>query len=395
MSQLQINLFGEFTLTWGENRISDRDNRSRKVWMLLAYLICHRNRVIPQSKLIEQLWGEEPASDNPENTLKVTLHRTRNLLDKLWPGAGHDLILRKGAGYCWNTEIPTEVDSDRFEMLCSRKDALPVEDALEALGLYRGEFLGKLSSGAWVIPVATHYHNLYISTLLSVVPVLARQGRHSEIVTVCSNAIPMEPYHEELHCHLMTAMLALGDQAGVAAVYENLRTRLFHDFGITPGEETRALYKKANQLQQDKSVPIETVLEHLLEQDPEAGALLCDFDCFRVLCHVEARAMIRSGNATHVALLSISGERDKSLSKRSLDRAMENLGEQIRTNLRRGDAFSKCSPSQYVIMLPRANYENSCVVCRRVISAFYRRYPHSPTQIHFMVRPLTPQGMEV
>jgi len=104
--------------------------------------------------------------------------------------------------------------------------------------------------------------------------------------------------------------------------------------------------------------------------------------------------MLRSGSATHVALLSVTGEGEKTLSKRSLDKAMENLGEQIRLNLRRGDVFAKCSSSQYVIMLPQANYENSCVVCRRLEAAFFRRYPHSPVRIHHMVRPLTASAPE-
>jgi len=47
-----------------------------------------------------------------------------------------------------------------------------------------------------------------------------------------------------------------------------------------------------------------------------------------------------------------------------------------------------------VIMLPQANYENSCVVCRRLEAAFFRRYPHSPVRIHHMVRPLTASAPE-
>ncbi len=390
--QLQIRTFGEFSLRAGEKQISDRDNRSRKVWSLLAYLLCRRERVVSQSELIEQIWGNDPSSDNPENALKVTLHRARSMLDKLWAGAGHDLILRRSGGYAWNREIPVWLDAEEFEALCEKQAGLP--EMLEAMELYRGEFLGKLSSGAWVIPISTHYHNLYIRSLLAVLSMLAELGENQKIVELCRCAIPVEPYNEEISCALMTALLALGDQTGAAGVYERLRERLFHDFGITPSEKARGLYRKASQAGLDKTMPIETVLEHLLERDPEAGALPCDFDCFQVLCIAEARAMVRSGDATHVALLSVSGEGERVLSRRSLDRGMEALGEQIRLNLRRGDAFSKCSASQYVIMLPRANYENSCVVCRRVIGAFTRRYPHMPIQIHFLVRPLTPMSPE-
>ena len=100
--------------------------------------------------------------------------------------------------------------------------------------------------------------------------------------------------------------------------------------------------------------------------------------------------MERSGNATHIALLSVSSGTDKPLTKRSMDRIMEQLGEGLRTNLRRGDTISRCSVSQYIIMLPKANYENSCMVCRRIITAFTRSHPHISAKINFMVQPLTP-----
>lgn len=69
-------------------------------------------------------------------------------------------------------------------------------------------------------------------------------------------------------------------------------------------------------------------------------------------------------------------------------KAMEQLGEEIRTGLRLGDSFSRCSLSQYIVLLPHANYENSCMACRRVIGAFSRKHPHSPAVIHFIVQPL-------
>ena len=69
---------------------------------------------------------------------------------------------------------------------------------------------------------------------------------------------------------------------------------------------------------------------------------------------------------------------------------MEQLGQVLRTNLRRGDTISRCSVSQYIIMLPKANYENSCMVCDRLVRAFFRQYPHSPADIHYSVQPLEP-----
>lgn len=43
---LQIQVLGKFTLRYGETVISDEDDRSRKVWAVLAYLIYHREKII-------------------------------------------------------------------------------------------------------------------------------------------------------------------------------------------------------------------------------------------------------------------------------------------------------------------------------------------------------------
>lgn len=392
MEPIQIRMLGEFTLCAGQNQVSDRDNRTKKVWSLLSYLLCHRDRVVTQKRLIELLWGEEPASNNPENALRITFHRARGLLDGLWQGAGRELILYKDGGYIWNPEIPVSLDCDRFEKLCqtapaSREQLL--RDRLAALELYQGDFLQKQSSEVWVIPVCTHFHNLYVQTVLETAQLLSEQGRHAEAADICRKAVVSEPYHEQLHQVLMKELAAKGDHKAAAEVYETLSKRLFDDFGIRPNEQTRRAYREAVHTPGETVLPLEAVLEHLQEQDPEPGALQCDYDYFKVLCHVQSRDMERSGNAAHVVLLSVSSQTDVPLTKRSLHRIMEQLGEQIRISLRRGDTFARCSVSQYIIMLPKANYENSCMVCRRVIGAFQRAHPHVSAKIQYMVQPLT------
>jgi len=386
-------MLGEFSLHAGDAFISDAGNRSKKVWSLLAYLICNRDRAISQQKLISLLWGDEPDSDNPENALRITLHRLRAQLDQLWPGAGRDLIVRRDGGYAWNSSIPMELDCTRFEALC--QSAAPDEETrlqnlLDALALYQGEFLPRQSSEMWVVPIGTHFHNLNLQATLEAAKLLSQRNRHEEAVRICRAAVSSEPYHELLHQILMEQLAAAGDPKGAAAVYETLSKRLFDDFGIRPNEKTREVYRTAAHSPGDRALPMEEVLQHLQEPDGNTGAMQCDYDYFKVLCFAESRAMERSGNATHIALLSLSSGTGKPLTKRSMDRIMDQLGQQLRGNLRRGDTISRCSVSQYIIMLPKANYENSCMVCRRVTTAFYKAHPHVTAKINYMVQPLTP-----
>lgn len=208
METIRIRMLGEFSLRCGEKQISDQDNRTKKVWSLLSYLICHRGRVVPVQKLIELLWGEEPSSNNPENALRITFHRTRSLLDNLWPGAGRDLICYKDGGYTWNLEIPLWLDCDRFEELCRTEAPEDVlRDRLEALELYKGDFLQKQSSEVWVIPISTHFHNVYVQTVLETAKLLSAQEKHAEAAKICREAIAGEPYHEVLHQVLMQELV--------------------------------------------------------------------------------------------------------------------------------------------------------------------------------------------
>ena len=394
MDALHIQMLGEFSLTSEHQRLSDQDNRTRKVWLVLAYLIYNRHRPVPQAELVELLWGDSPRGSNPAGALKTTFHRVRTTLDRLWPTAGHDLVKRQEGGYIWNSECPMTLDLDEFDRLLQEEAAS--EDAqlrayLRLLELYQGEFLSGLSSEPWVLPIAAYYHNQYVDVLHRTLPMLYQRGRLDEVIQLCRRADDLAPYNEDAPYYLMRALMDQDDARGAAAVYETFSEQLFDTFGVLPSEELRTLYHQASRSYSHHTLSMEDVADFLSEgEETLPGALMCDYDFFAVVCRSVSRSLSRMGIAAHIALLSVVAEDGGEVSKRSLPRVMENLEEQIRTNLRRGDAAALCSASQYVLMLPQANYENSCMVCSRIIKSFQRKYPHSPASFHFTVYPLRP-----
>lgn len=389
MEPIQVCMLGDFTLRCEDRILRETDNRSRRVWGLLALLICHRGQPVSQHKLIEQLWGSDTVV-NPENTLRILLHRTRSQLEQLFEGAGRECILRKDGSYCWNPEIPLALDSDRFEQLYQCQSGDRLTNLLEALSLYQGEFLSRQSSQNWVIPMAAHFQNLFLSISLEAGQLLFLQKRYEEALQICRRCLAVEPYFEPVCRLLMQILGAMNNPKGAAEFYEDLSRRLFDDFGIRPDEETRAVYRAVVHSPEDRAMTMDEILEHTQEQEPEPGALQCDYDYFKILCYSQRRSIARSGTVTHIALLSISPSPDKPLGKRSLSRAAAQLGQVLRTGLRRGDVISRCSTTQYVVMLQGANYENSCMVCRRCIAAFTRAHPHISVRLHYLVQPLMP-----
>ncbi len=395
---IQIQTFGTFAISGECGRIDDTQNRSKKVWALLAILLCNHGHVVSQNELIELLWNDDKDDSNPTSALKTTLHRARALLDQVVPSGGHTLILNKSGGYVWNEEISIQLDIEQFEYLC-RTPASPEADGglvrlQMALELYKGAFLNKLSSESWVIPRSVYYHNLYFQTVNRVLELLETHGNWLKAEEICREALRQEPYREEIYQHLMQNLLAMQRQSEAAAVFEEMSKLLLANFGVMPDQESRRLYREALRTTNRQTVPVGVIREQLRESDPITGALICDYDFFKMIYQAEARMVVRSGNAVHIALLSLSGDRGKELARRSLDLAMDNIEELIRTNLRKGDVITRCSPSQILIMLPQANFENSEMVCKRILRAFSQKYPHSPAVVEYVIYPLEPAGDE-
>lgn len=390
---LSIRMLGSFTLSWGENTVRDEDTRSRKMWLLLARLIYCRDRHISQEELINLLWEDEQGIVNPTSALKTTMHRLRAQLDTL--GVPAELILRKGGTYVWNPEVPMHCDTDAFESLClavqrAEDDEEKLSFAMQALTLYQGDFLPRLSMESWVVPISAWFHNQYLEIVEAALALLEERGRFEDVIQISQKALSLEPYSESLYCHLMKGYSASNQQETIIAAYENLNQLLMENFGILPSEETRKLYHKLMHAGQAQQIPIDSIRDELREENPLPGALFCDYDAFRVIYHIMARTIARTGEPVHIGIITIRGAGGKVLSARSRDLAVKNLQTQILASIRSGDVATKCSSSQFIVLLPRANFENSCMVCARIIRAFFRKHPHSPADISYIVQALEP-----
>lgn len=390
---LQVQMLGQFTLRYGDRTISDSDDRSRRVWSLLAYMLYNHGRSFAQEELIHLYWSNNEKSADPGNALKSIFHRIRTALDKLQPGLGRLLIRRKAGRYFWNNAMPLSLDIEDFEAHFHAAEAAGDDDVRlaeyqSALALYAGDPLPRMTDEIWTIPIVAYYHSLYTRAAAGAIELLEKQERTAEAVALCRRAIHIEPYQEDLYEHLMRGLLRTGDMKGAMSVYEEMSEQLFAHFGVMPSETLRTLYRQATRTVNDRTLTMDEVCSQLEEPAPHSGAMVCEYDFFKILYRAEARSIARNGHSANICLLSVSGKDGEMLARRSLDPAMNNLQVLVQNNLRRSDVIARCSISQYIILLPQANYENSRMVADRLVSAFYRRYPHSPARLRYTVQPL-------
>ena len=115
--KLYIQMLGGCALRCGDKCVDDKAYRSRKLWLLLCYMITFRDRVISQEELIDLIYPDEKSA-NPAGALKTLIYRTRNMLNEVGYAGGHNMIVGTRGGYSWNEELDIELDTLRFETLC-------------------------------------------------------------------------------------------------------------------------------------------------------------------------------------------------------------------------------------------------------------------------------------
>ena len=72
-------MLGTFSLTYGDKQINCVSNRSKLIWNILAYLICHRGEVVYTEDLISAVW-DASKNANPSGAMRTAIFRARQML---------------------------------------------------------------------------------------------------------------------------------------------------------------------------------------------------------------------------------------------------------------------------------------------------------------------------
>ena len=394
--KLIIKMLGEFSISCRDHTVSDQNSRSRKLWMLLEYLVTFRDKVVAQSELIDLLWESEEDVENPANTLKTILYRVRALLDEIEYIDSKKIITYSRGSYAFNPDIPVEVDADEFERLYKESAAPGVtsENKIALLqkveALYKGDFLPKSAHEPWVVPIATYYHSIYISTVMELCGLLSGKRRWDEILDITQRAVNIDTYIEEFHQYLIRALMETGQSQAALAHYDYVTNLFYTQLGISPSQELTALYKLVKQTNNELELDLNIIKSSLGEFENIEGAYFCEYEFFKDVYRLEARAGARNGQSVCIALLTVADTTGSKPTQKVLNNAMQMLSVAIQNSLRRGDVYTRYSVSQYLIMLSTVSFETATAVIERTIRRFKTEHPKSPARISYKLQPLEP-----
>lgn len=387
--KVRANLLGGFETIIGGGKLTEDMSRSKNMWNLFAYILLHRDRLIPLEELIEVLWGEDDCN-NPSGALKTLMYRTRVLLEP-FTGGNIQLIKSQRGSYCWNNDVECSVDAEEFDVLCRMASAAKDTDEMLnyyrlAVALYKGGLLPKFSSELWVVPLSTRYHGQYIDAVRKLSAILAERELYDEMADICAHAVEVDPYDESLHAMYIRALMKQGKDASAMEYYDRTTDMLYRNLGIRPSEELSSLYREIMHVGNSLETDLDVILGGLREIAERPGAFVCDYGFFKEIYRLEVRRSIRSGACIHIALVTIYNTDGDTPALNILNKAMDALLDLLASRLRRGDVVSRYSPSQYVLMLPTANFEDGSHVMERIAEEYYRLNRRSYLTIHYKLR---------
>lgn len=391
ISNLNITMLGGFQIIYNDHILSDNINRSKMSWTLLEYLITFRKEDISQSNLLETLWPDA-SNSNPVGALKTLMHRVRKLLETLnYP---EELIIQRKGSYAWNPEIPCTIDIDKFEelyeqsMILEANDPKKLETLLLAIDLYKGDFLPKTNSEAWVIPLHAYYHSLYLMLVHNALDIFHNQKLYLAAAELSGKALSIDPYDEKLYYHHIVSLYQSGNQAAAIKQY-NYVTALFYDkFGVTPSNDLKSLYRTIIQTRKSLETDLDIIKEQLNES-LHTGAFFCEYEIFKDIYQLELRTLDRSGDSVFIGLITLSFDLDNIPDTSIQTRIMKHLKDCICHSLRKGDVFARYSVLQYILLLPTISLENANLVLTRIKNNFLKENKAKNTHFLFSLRPIT------
>ena len=362
-----------------ENESINIAGRGRRIWMLVAYLVIHRDRDVPVNELFEVLWDETQKRDDPLKTLQHNVSRARDALANLGLPHARDLIVARSGAYRWNPQYTTLVDLDLFQDFIAKADlAQSAEERIDlhkrAVDIYRGDFLPGFEGESWVAPINAYGRSAYINECLTLTRLLSGEENMSEIAAVCERALRFAPESEELNIRYIRALTASGCPEKAVAVFENV-SKLFNDkLGVVPSSELQLAYEEARQAISGEVMPIDSVRCILNEEAFDGKGMRCDWNSFLSLVRREARNVGRAKRNAVVVAISYDNSKNVALDARRVEAILSQ-------HLRSGDVYSRLNAKQFLVLLPEAGEENAEAILHRLKSAFRDRFPRSDARV--------------
>ena len=369
---LEIQMLGDFSLRSDDHVLSGDKVRGKQIWNLLEYIMVNRHKEISMDGLIQTLWRDDEVED-PANALKNLAYRLRTTLKKSLGLNDDKFIVYKHGAYIWNKDIPCIVDVDVLETsykACQQK-GLSKDELLihykKIIEIYKGNFMPHSSFKEWVVPLTVYYQRIYMESVAAYCEILLEREDFKTTEEVCRRAIAIDPFVELNHAILIKTFIGLKNHDKAIDHYNYVNKLFYDELGVRPSDLISKLYHEATNKNPAMKQDITQIKDSLKEMTEIMGAVYCNYEEFKMIYQLEARAALRSGKSVFIALITVTGKQKKELSKSQFDGTFEKIKNAIVSSLRKDDIVTRYGRTQFLLMLSNLTYEDSNMVLNRLV----------------------------
>lgn len=387
---IQITMLGKFTI-YGPGlprpRLISLTGRSRRLWILVAYLILNRERGVPAQELIHWLWPDAEGI-NSLSTLQNNISRARNALEELGLEDGKRLIANTSGTYFWAPDRETELDCERFERLAAqaldcREAARACTLAAEAERAYTGDFLPDCQEEPWFRQRAEEYRTLYRKLCTTATRRMLDAGQYGQADEFCTAAMGKDPLNQDLGVAWMQALRLVGRPDAALTQGDALCSRL-QAAGRTASAELEM--ERASAQSALLGTPDENtrLLHSLVRDEQEQGAMLCDSAVFQEFVRRQLRVLRRGGEAQLLSFRMAAEAENPKVRSDSMNR----MEQALLHSLRGADPVARGGVDLFLVLLPGASRENGESVARRILSRYEKDLPSSCEKFLYQIMDL-------
>lgn len=369
---LEIQMLGDFSLRYGDRMLSGDKARGKQIWNFLEYIMVNRHKEISMDGLIQALWSEDETED-PANALKNLAYRLRTTLKQALGLETENCIVYKHGAYVWNKDIACSIDTDELEeayKATQQKDLCGDElfaQYKKIVDLYKGNFMPHSSFKEWVIPLTVYYQRIFMESVAAYCELLLEKADYRTVEEVCRRAIAVDPFVEENHAMLIRAFIGSNNHDKAIAHYNYVNKLFYDELGVRPSDTLTELYHEATKKSAAAELNITLIKDDLKEAKEILGAVYCNYEEFKMVYQLEARAALRSGKSVFLGLITATGKQKKELSRNNFDETFEKIKNSIVSSLRKDDLVTRYGRTQFLILLANLTYENSSMVLDRLV----------------------------
>jgi DNA-binding SARP family transcriptional activator len=350
--KLYIHTLGEFDIKADGQSIFKQSSRTYKLFKLFEYFLTFRNKKLLPEAIIDNLLSDSE-SDDPKNTLRTQMFRLRKVLKSFLPEneseSKYFSINFTNGYYCLEIGENTLIDVDEFEKIIKQADMeqdynieIAAELYLNALKLYKGMYLSDNAYEVWLVPTRNFYHRLYLKTLFKLIEIYKESNELEQIISLCEEALLIEPYEESIHINLMEAMLKQGQQKSALNHYEYAINLLEKEMDSKPSTSFMEMQGKIQNYNAKKEVIEIGNVSMDLEDGNMFGALQCSIESFKFLFNIQKRKSLRNDESDYICIINTNQSKNKNTKE---------LSDLFRNSLRKGDVFSFWNQNQVLLML--------------------------------------------